>query len=67
MGQLRGELEECEGKRKQAMQRSAGALDNLVEQMLYEAKKLEVRVEGLRKDYEGEQGKGKESGLTRER
>jgi hypothetical protein len=41
---LRGELEQCEGKRKVAMQNSASNLDGLVEQMLYEAKKLEVRV-----------------------
>ena len=54
MGQLRGELEECDQKRKNAMQTSAATLDNLVEQMLYEAKKLEVRVEGLRKGYEEE-------------
>ena len=39
------------------MQKSAATLDGLVEQMLYEAKKLEMRVEGLRKDYEGEEGK----------
>jgi len=32
---LRGELEGCEGKRKQAMQKSAETLDGLVEQMLY--------------------------------
>lgn len=54
MGGLRVELEGCEGKRKVAMQKSAATLDGLVEQMLYEAKKLEMRVEGLRKDYEGE-------------
>ena len=39
------------------MQKSAESLDGLVEQMLYEAKKLEMRVEGLRKDYEGEEEK----------
>ena len=44
MGVLRSELEQCEGKRKVAMQSSAANLDGLVEQMLYEAKKLEVRV-----------------------
>mgnify|MGYP000855320779 CR=1 FL=1 len=36
------------------MQGSAVSLDALVEQMLSEAKKLEVRVEGLRKGYEDE-------------
>ncbi len=33
------------------MQSSAATLDNLVEQMLVEAKKLEVRVDSLRKGY----------------
>ena len=36
------------------MQSSAATLDNLVEQMLVEAKKLEVRVDSLRKGYEDE-------------
>ncbi len=44
MHSLRSELEETDQKRKQSMQSSAASLDNLVEQMLYEAKKLEVRV-----------------------
>lgn len=54
MGKLRNELEDCDIKRKQAMQSSAATLDNLVEQMLVEAKKLEVRVDSLRKGYEDE-------------
>lgn len=57
MSGLRGELEGCEQKRKVAMQGSAETLDGLVEQMLSEAKKLEVRVEGLRKGYEEEHGR----------
>lgn len=39
------------------MQSSAVTLDNLVEQMLTEAKKLEVRVDSLRKGYEEENDK----------
>ena len=34
------------------MQSHALTLDNMVEEMLLEAKKLEVRVENLRKGYE---------------
>jgi hypothetical protein len=41
------------------MQSSAATLDNLVEQMLTEAKKLEVRVEGLRKGYEEENSRAR--------
>lgn len=52
MMRLRSELEDCDVKRKQSMQSSAATLDNLVEQMLSEAKKLEVRVDTLRKGYE---------------
>lgn len=52
MMRLRSELEDCDVKRKQAMQSSAATLDNLVEQMLAEARKLEVRVDTLRKGYE---------------
>ena len=44
MGKLRTELEDCDQRRRQNMQSSAATLDNLVEQMLAEAKKLEVRV-----------------------
>jgi hypothetical protein len=54
MGTIRGELEGCEKRRQESMQSSAANLDGLVEQMLYEAKRLEVRVEGLRKGYEEE-------------
>ncbi len=54
MGKLRNQLEDCDIKRKQAMQSSAATLDNLVEQMLVEAKKLEVRVDSLRKGYQEE-------------
>ena len=54
---LRGELEGCEEKRRETMQNRAASLDQLVEQMLTEAKKLEVRVEGLRRGYEVETDK----------
>jgi hypothetical protein len=57
MMRLRAELEDCDSKRKQTMQSSAATLDNLVEQMLTEAKKLEVRVDSLRKGYEEENDK----------
>jgi hypothetical protein len=36
------------------MQSHALTLDNMVEEMLSEAKKLEIRVESLRKGYEDE-------------
>jgi uncharacterized protein YukE len=54
---LRAELEGCEERRRQTMQSRAVTLDNLVEQMLSEAKKLELRVEGLRRGYQLENDK----------
>ncbi len=59
MARLRTELETSDDKRKQAMQSHALSLDNMVEEMLGEAKRLEVRVEILRKGYEDENDKVK--------
>jgi hypothetical protein len=65
MMRLRSELEDCDVKRKQTMQSSAATLDNLVEQMLSEAKKLEVRVDTLRKGYEEENDKIKKDSFRK--
>lgn len=59
MARLRTELETSDENRKQSMQSHAVSLDNMVEEMLAEAKRLEIRVESLRKGYEDENEKVK--------
>ncbi len=59
MVKLRSELQNCEMRRQKSMQTSANNLDNLVEQMLSEAKKLQVRVDSLRRGYEQENNRVK--------
>ena len=52
MTQLRQQLQHTDQRRKQEIQSSATSLDNLVEEMLVETKKLEMRVENLRRGYD---------------
>ncbi len=52
MTKIRQELENADQRRKQQIQCSAATLDNMVEQMLVETKKLEMRVDNLKKGYE---------------
>lgn len=59
MFKLRSELESADQKRKQDIQSNAATLDNMVEEMLAETKKLELRVDNLRKGFEQETEKQK--------
>jgi hypothetical protein len=54
MEKIRGELEQADQKRRQEIQSSAATLDNMVEEMLAETKKLELRVDTLKRGYEEE-------------